>query len=58
MAHSTEHGFSRAKKQLVIAGGLAIAGTLDRTTGGVLLLAGWLGSVAALHKLGRSGTDE
>ncbi len=63
MAHSNDHEFSRAKKQLVlacavIAGGLAIAGTLDRTTGGVLLLAGLLGSVAALHKLGRSGTDE
>ena len=56
----TDPGFSRAKKQLVlactiIAAGLAIAGSLDRTAGGVLVLAGWLGGVASLHKLGRSG---
>lgn len=62
MATTTEPAFARAKKQLVfacaiIAGGLAIAGSIDRTTGGVLVLVGWLAGVASLHKLGRSGTD-
>jgi len=54
--------FERAKKHLVfacasIAGGLAIAGSVDRTTGGVLVLIGWLAGVATLHRLGRTGSD-
>jgi hypothetical protein len=56
------HPFEAAKRLLVlacfgIAGGLAVAGTVDRTTGGVLLLAGWLTAIAALHRLGRAGSE-
>jgi hypothetical protein len=36
--------------------GLAIAGSVDRATGGVILLIGWVAGVATLHKLGRSGS--
>ncbi|MBX3263267.1 MAG: hypothetical protein KIS78_17195 [Labilithrix sp.] len=54
--------FDRAKRHLVlacaaIAGGLAIAGSVDRSTGGVLVLIGWLGGVVSLHRLGRTGSD-
>ncbi|MBX3201972.1 MAG: hypothetical protein KF850_05410 [Labilithrix sp.] len=54
--------FDRAKRHLVlacaaIAGGLAIAGSVDRSTGGVLVLLGWLGGIVALHRLGRTGSD-
>ncbi|HVH42296.1 MAG TPA: hypothetical protein VM925_08120 [Labilithrix sp.] len=55
-------GFERAKRSLLLAcgaigGGLAVAGTIDSSTGGVLLLAGWAGAVFALHRLGRTGSD-
>lgn len=40
-----------------IAAGLAVAATVDRTTGGVLLLAGWIAGIAALHRLGRTGSS-
>jgi hypothetical protein len=40
----------------VVAVGLAVAGTADPTTGGVVVLAGWLAGVAALHRLGRAGS--
>lgn len=54
--------FDRAKRHLLLAcgaigGGLAVAGTLDRTTGGVLVLIGWLAAIVALHRLGRTGSD-
>ena len=54
--------FDRAKRHLLaacsaIGGGLAVAGTLDRTTGGVLVLVGWLAAIVALHRLGRTGSD-
>lgn len=54
--------FEAAKRRLVIscaaiAGGLAIAGSVERTTGGVLVLVGWLSAVAALHRLGRAGAE-
>ena len=54
--------FQRAKGHFLLAcaaigGGLAIAGTLDRTTGGVLVLVGWLASIVSLHRLGRTGSD-
>ncbi|AKV01499.1 hypothetical protein AKJ09_08162 [Labilithrix luteola] len=52
--------FGRAKRQLVIAAagialGLGVSGSLDRTAGGVLVLASWLLGIVALHRLGRSG---
>lgn len=52
--------FRAARAQLilgagVIAVGLAIAGTLDRNVGGVVLLLGWLLAMMGLHRLGRSG---
>lgn len=52
--------FDSAKRLLLlacagIAGGLAVAGSLDQTTGGVIVLAGWIAAVAALHRIGRSG---
>lgn len=61
-AASSPDGFEKAKKLLVlacaaIAGGLAIAGSIDRSTGGVVLLVGWLLGVASLHRLGRTGSD-
>lgn len=40
---------------LAIAVGLAAAGSIDRTLGGVVTLGGWLVSVYALHRLGRVG---
>ncbi len=59
---SRDAPFERAKRQLLLAclaigGGLAVAGSLDRTTGGVILLVGWLAGVASLHRLGRTGSD-
>jgi hypothetical protein len=59
---SEPSAFERAKRQLIlacvtIAGGLAVAGSLDRTTGGVVLLVGWALAIASLHRLGRAGSD-
>jgi hypothetical protein len=58
-----EHAYAKAKRAYVlaavgIAGGLAISGTVDRTAGGVLLLAAWIGGVVALHRLGRTGSEQ
>lgn len=60
MPMSSRDGFARAKRQLVFAAagialGLAVSGSVDRTAGGVLVLAAWLLGVVALHRLGRSG---
>jgi hypothetical protein len=58
-----EHeGWKRSKRLLAIAvggtiAGLGVAGTLDRSTGGVVLLASWLLGIWALHSLGRAGSD-
>ncbi|HVJ90744.1 MAG TPA: hypothetical protein VM580_13145 [Labilithrix sp.] len=54
--------FERGKRHLVvacaaIAGGLAIAGSIDRTSGGLLVLIGWFTGIIALHRIGRSGSD-
>lgn len=54
--------FERAKRHLLLAcaaigGGLAVAGSLDRTTGGVLVLIGWLAGIVSLHRLGRTGSQ-
>lgn len=52
--------FRAARTQLilgagVVAAGLAIAGTVDRGIGGVVLLVGWLLAMAGLHRVGRAG---
>ena len=57
-----EQAYAKAKRSYVLAAvgialGLAVAGTLDRTAGGVVLLASWIGGVAALHRLGRTGSS-
>ena len=62
MESATDVAFEKAKKHLVyaailLAGGLAIAGALDRSTGGVIVLASWLLGIAALHRLGRAGSE-
>jgi hypothetical protein len=56
-----EDPFERAKLPLVIAavgiaGGLAIAGSVERTVGGAAVVAAWVLGVAALHRLGRAGS--
>ena len=53
--------FERAKLPMVIAavgiaGGLAIAGSVERTAGGAIVLGAWVLGVAALHRLGRAGS--
>jgi hypothetical protein len=52
---------ARSKRLLLVAcglvaAGLAVAGTVDPTTGGVILVVGWLAGVGALHRLGRAGS--
>jgi hypothetical protein len=42
---------------LLIALGLAIAGSVSQVGGGIVVLAGWLGSIYGLHRFGRTGTD-
>lgn len=42
---------------LGIALGLAIAGSADKSVGGAIVLASWLVGVAALHRLGRAGSQ-
>lgn len=54
--------FAHAKRLLVtacasIVVGLGVAGSIDRASGGVILLAGWLMGIVAIHRLGRSGSD-
>ena len=54
--------YTKAKRHLLvacamIAGGLAVAGSVDRTAGGVLLLVGWIAAVLSLHRLGRAGSE-
>ena len=54
-------GEVRARSALVLAGavsvlGIATAGTVSRTFGGVLLVAGWLIFAYALHSFGRAGS--
>ena len=53
--------FERAKVPMVlaavgVAGGLAIAGSIERTAGGAIVLAAWVLGIAALHRLGRAGS--
>ena len=37
--------------------GVAVAGTASRTFGGVILVAGWLVLVYAIHAFGRAGSS-
>jgi hypothetical protein len=53
--------FDRAKLPMVIAAvglavGLAIAGSVERTTGGAVVLGAWVLGIGALHRLGRAGS--
>lgn len=53
--------FDRSKLPMIlaavgIAAGLAIAGSVDRTAGGGIVLAAWVLGVFALHRLGRAGS--
>lgn len=57
----TTDPFERAKLPLLlsavgVAGGLAIAGSVERTAGGAIVLAAWVLGIAALHRLGRAGS--
>ncbi|MBX3188345.1 MAG: hypothetical protein KF819_15110 [Labilithrix sp.] len=56
-----EDVFERAKAPLLlaaagIAAGLAVAGSVQKTVGGVIVLASWVLGIAALHRLGRAGS--
>jgi len=42
---------------VITALGIALAGTVSRDGGGVLIAAGWIALVAALHGFGRAGSD-
>ena len=58
---TTTEPFDRAKLPMVlsavgVAGGLAIAGSVERTAGGAIVLAAWVLGIAALHRLGRAGS--
>lgn len=54
--------FERAKVPMAlaavgVAGGLAIAGSVEKTAGGAIVLAAWVLGIAALHRLGRAGSS-
>ncbi len=53
--------FDRAKVPMLIAavgvvGGLAVAGSFERTAGGAIVLGAWVLGIASLHRLGRAGS--
>jgi hypothetical protein len=53
--------FERAKLPMVVAAvgitvGLAIAGSVEKTAGGAIVLGAWVLGLAALHRLGRAGS--
>ena len=57
-----EAAYARAKRVYLgaavgIAAGLAIAGSVDQATGGVIVVASWALAVYALHRLGRTGSS-
>jgi hypothetical protein len=39
---------------VVVAGGVAVAGTLSPSMGGAMVVTGWLALVWAIHRLGRA----
>src|SRR4051812_14665329 len=56
----TVEPFERAKLPMVlaalgVAGGLAVAGSVNQTMGGAIVLGAWVLGVGALHRLGRAG---
>jgi hypothetical protein len=60
MALTHDPNETRARSALFAAAatsilGLAVAGTVSRTVGGIVLVTGWLAFVYALHSLGRAG---
>jgi hypothetical protein len=42
---------------VAVVAGIAIAGTVSRTWGGVVLVTGWLVLTGGIHAFGRSGED-
>lgn len=53
--------FGRAKRLLVLALGgtalgLGVAGSVDKTVGGGVVIVAWLVAIAALHRAGRAGS--
>jgi hypothetical protein len=53
--------FERAKPPLLLAAvgiavGLAVAGSVEKTVGGVIVVAAWVLGIGALHRLGRAGS--
>ncbi|MDB5220582.1 MAG: hypothetical protein JWO86_8509 [Myxococcaceae bacterium] len=59
---SADATFAKAKLPMVLAavgvtGGLAIAGSVERTAGGAIVLAAWVVGIFALHRLGRAGSS-
>lgn len=57
----SEAAFERAKLPMIlaavgVAGGLAIAGSVERTAGGAIVLGAWVVGIVALHRLGRAGS--
>jgi hypothetical protein len=61
MALTESHIEARTRSALALAAassvlGIALAGTVSRTLGGVLLVLGWLAFVYALHSFGRAGS--
>jgi hypothetical protein len=58
---ATNAAFERAKRPLLLAAvgvalGLAIAGSVETTAGGALVLGAWALGTASLHRLGRAGS--
>ena len=57
-----DQAYAAAERLYVLAAagvvvGLAIAGSLDRTIGGIVFLAAWAAAVRMLHRLGRTGSE-
>ena len=56
-----EAAFDGAKLPMILAAvgvtaGLAIAGSVERTAGGAIVLGAWVVGIVALHRLGRAGS--
>jgi hypothetical protein len=42
---------------LMSVAGVGVSGTVSQSAGGVLLIAGWLVFIVAVHRFGRTGAD-